>query len=104
MDENELINNYLCLQNEFSKLVADQYKASLIHNYFFAGEKLIKLNKDRMMGSGVILSIADLNGKLIVEPIMIKDGLSKESINSLLDDFQYSYNKATEFLPIEKRL
>lgn len=82
----------------------DQYKASLIHTYHFAGSELLKCNQQKFLGSGVIIEIRSLSGKTIMSPVMIKDGLSNGTINSLLDDMERSYNSAIEFKPVVKRL
>ena len=82
----------------------DQYKASLIHVYHFAGNELLKCNNDRFMGSGLIVEIKSLKGDTVVMPFMVKDGLSNTTINSLLDDMQRSFNSSIEFKPVEKRL
>ena len=82
----------------------DQYKASLIHTYHFAGNELLKCGNDRYMASGLIVEIKNLSGKAVVMPFMVKDGLSNETINALLDDMQRSFNSSVEFKPVEKRL
>lgn len=82
----------------------DQYKASLIHTYHFAGNELLKCGSDRYMASGLIVEIKNLSGKTVVIPFMVKDGLSNNTINALLDDMQRSFNSAVEFKPVEKRL
>ena len=82
----------------------DQYKASLIHTYHFAGNELLKCGNDRYMASGLIVEIKSLSGKAVVMPFMVKDGLSNETINALLDDMQRSFNSSVEFKPVEKRL
>lgn len=81
----------------------NEYKSSMAHVYHFAGNELIKLGRDRCMGSGVIIEMRALNGETVVQPFLLKDGLSDSSINSLLDDMEYSFNLATEFKPITKR-
>ena len=82
----------------------DQYKASLIHTYHFAGNELLKCNSDRFMGSGLIVEIKKLSGEHMVMPFMVKDGLSNQTINSLLDDMQRSFDNSIQFKPVEKRL
>lgn len=82
----------------------DQYKASLIHTYHFAGAELLKCGNDRFMGSGLIVQIKSLTGKELVTPFMIKNGLSNTTINGLLDDMQRTFDDATEFKPQQKRL
>ncbi|QCQ61896.1 hypothetical protein Barba19A_gp056 [Rheinheimera phage vB_RspM_Barba19A] len=82
----------------------DQYKASLIHTYHFAGAELLKCNIDRFTGSGLIVTIKSLSGKELVMPFMVKDGLSNTTINTLLDDMQRSFDSGIEFKPVQKRL
>jgi hypothetical protein len=82
----------------------NQYKASLIHTYHFAGSELLKCNQQKFMGSGVIIEMRSLSGKSLMMPVMIKDGLSNNTINSLLDDMQRSFESAIEFQPVAKRL
>lgn len=82
----------------------DQYKASLIHTYHFAGNELLKCGRDRLLGSGLIVEIKNLDGKQRVMPFMIKGGLSVATINSLLDDMQSTFDSAIEFKPVTKRL
>lgn len=104
MDDQELISEVLQLQEKLKSLQVCQFKASLIHSYHFSGAELLKIGRDRMLGSGVILAIYDLSGKFKVRPVMIKDGLSNTSINALLDDMQYSYDNAVAFKPMTDRL
>lgn len=82
----------------------DQYKSGAASTYHFAGAELLKCNKDRFNGSGVIISMKGLSGKELVMPFMIKNGLSNETINALLDDMQKSYDDIIELKPQQKRL
>jgi hypothetical protein len=104
MDENELIREVLVLQKQLKDVSLCKYKSSLIHSYHFSGNELLTCDRERMMGSGVIMALYDLSGKVRVQPVMMKDGLSKEAINALLDDMQYSYDQAIAFKPVSKRL
>lgn len=104
MDEQELTQEVLTLQKMVTDMKICQSKSALIHNYHFAGEELLSCERERMLGSGVILAIYDLSGKIRVSPVMMKDGLSAESVNALLDDVQYSFDSATSFKPTQKRL
>lgn len=104
MEEHELVTLVLTLQNELQNLKVCQHKSALIHTYHFSGNEMLTCNRDRMLGSGVILAIYDLSGKTRVSPVMLKDGLSNETINSLLNDMQYSFDNAVSYKPIEKRL
>lgn len=81
----------------------NEFEASLAHVYHFSGLALINLGRDRRLGSGVIIEIRDVSGKTLVNPTLFKDGLSDSTINSLLDDMEYSFNLATELKPITQR-
>lgn len=104
MSESELIAEIQKLNGMLAKYRPDQYRAALVHNYHFESDHLLKLNRERMSASGVILAVYDLSGAVRVSPILIKDGFSNATINALLDDMQYSYDSATEFKPVTKRL
>ncbi len=51
------------------------------------------------MGSGVVLSLTLVGGKELFEPVMICNGLSKETIAALKADLVRSFNYATEMKP-----
>jgi hypothetical protein len=51
------------------------------------------------MGSGVILSMTFLGGKEVFEPVMIRNGLSKETIEAIKADLVRSFEYATEMKP-----
>ncbi len=104
LEERELISIILKLQKRLIDVTPCEYKSGLVHNYHFASNELLKLSRDRMFGSGLILTITDLKGAPKVKPVMVKDGFSVATINSLLDDMQYSYKSAIEFKPTEQRL
>jgi hypothetical protein len=76
-----------------------ELEAQLAHAYHFASYYLDKTSTDRLMGSGVLIQMHFLGGKEAVLPVVIKDGLSKETINSLKADLLRSYEKAVEFKP-----
>lgn len=104
MEERELITEVLRLQERLRNLKRDEHHASQIHNYHFAGSNLLKLTRQKCMGSGVVLSVCNLAGKSLVDPVTISDGFSDQTINSLLDDLEYTFNLKTELKPIQKRL
>lgn len=105
LSEHELVSEVLKLQVKLSKLKVDEKSASAIHNYHFISNELLKLTKDHYMGSAVIVGgIYSLSGKILVEPFSISDGLSKATINGLLDDIQSTYDQKIEFKPTKKRL
>jgi len=45
---------------------------------------------DKLMGSGCLLEISGIGGKLLIEPIMISDGLSPETIAAIQKDIKRS--------------
>ena len=51
------------------------------------------------MGSGVVLSLTKVGGEEAFEPVMICNGLSKETIAALKADLARSFNYATEMKP-----
>ena len=74
-------------------------KAYQVHELHFASYALDKLSTDLMCGSGVIISITSLSGKPLVEPTVISDGLSLETIAALQADMRRSFEKRTELKP-----
>lgn len=105
LEDHQLIHEILCLQKIIEDRKIEESKCSSIHNYHFASNEIIKLTKDRWLGSALIFGgIYDLKGKLLVKPITIDNGLSNSTINGLLDDLTESYNHKVEFKPTEKRL
>ena len=73
--------------------------ASQVHVYHFADLALNKLSTDNLTGSGVILELTVLGGKTGIEPTLIRDGLSKETIKAIQNDLKRSYDLATMFKP-----
>lgn len=76
-----------------------ELKAQLVHVYHFAKNTIDKAGEKYMAGSGVLLQITALGGREIVLPVMIKDGLSQDTINSIKADLIRSYELATLFKP-----
>ena len=74
-------------------------EAYQVHKLHFASYALDKLSTDRMYGSGVIISITSLSGKPLVDPTVISDGLSPETIAALQADMRRSFEKRTESKP-----
>ena len=74
-------------------------EAYQVHKLHFASYALDKLGTDLMYGSGVIINITSLSGKPIVDPTVISDGLSPETIAALQADMRRSFEKLTEFKP-----
>jgi hypothetical protein len=83
---------YRQLEREVKEL-----KAQLCISYHFAHQTIDKASIDRLLGSGVLLELTGIGGKEIISPVMILNGLSKETIEALKADFKRSYDYATEF-------
>lgn len=74
-------------------------EAQLAHVYHFASANLHKASTEHLMGSGVIITLTVLGGRVICDPVMIRNGLSMETVNALRADMVRSYEDATEFKP-----
>lgn len=51
------------------------------------------------MGSGVLLELTFIGGKEAISPVVIKDGLSAETIAAIKADIRRSYELAVAFKP-----
>lgn len=76
-----------------------ELRASSNWQYHQASIEIQKLVQSKFMGSGVIVEIRALGGKTLVEPVMLKDGLTQEFINLFLEHLVYSYELSTQFKP-----
>lgn len=74
-------------------------EAQLASTYFFADASLEKAGQKYFMASGVVLQLTALNGKEIIIPVMIKNGLSDETIAAIRADLARSFIEATGFVP-----
>lgn len=86
------------------KLTRKQLKQKLIesngqqaHTYHFASKCLVKTSTNHLMASGVLLQLTFLGGAPAIEPVVIRDGLSAETIQALKADLKRSYALATTF-------
>lgn len=75
-------------------------EAAQIHSHHFASVRMDKLVTDKMMGSGVIMSFTTLGGGTTIGPVMIYNGLSKETIEAIKADLVRSYKYAIELKPL----
>ena len=73
--------------------------AGQTHVYHFADAQLAKASTAHLAGSGVILTLTVLGGREICEPVLIRDGLSDQTIVALKADMVRSYVNATAFKP-----
>lgn len=76
-----------------------ELESQLIHVYHFATMNLDRVSTDRLLGSGVILQLSFIGGKEAFSPVMIRNGLSPETITALKADLIRSYEDATVFKP-----
>ena len=85
-------------RQELERKIAE-LEAQLVHRLGFGMQTIDKASSERLKGSGVILSLTFLGGKEVMEPVMIRDGLSPETIDALKADIVRSYEIATLFKP-----
>lgn len=76
-----------------------ELEADLIHVYHFADAYLSAIKEHSYTGSAVLLQISAIGGKEIIPPVMIKDGLSAETIAAIRRDLVRSYEAKVEFRP-----
>lgn len=74
-----------------------ELKAQLASQYHFAHESINKCSVNHLTGSGVLLQLSSLGGNELVNPIVIRDGLSVETITAIKNDLKRSYDLATAF-------
>lgn len=74
-------------------------EAAQVHHYHFASATVGKASMDYLKGSGVIITLTVLGGREIFDPVMIRNGLSNETIEGLKADFIRSYEYAIELKP-----
>ena len=82
------------LERQLGEAVAGQ-----AHVYSFASQTIDKASTDHLMASGVVITLTVLGGREIFSPVLIRDGLSKETIAALKADFARSYGNAVSFKP-----
>ena len=73
--------------------------ASQAHVYHFASAALNKASTDHLMASGVIVTMTVLGGRELFSPVLIRDGLSSETIAALKADMARSFDLATAIRP-----
>jgi hypothetical protein len=81
------------LQREVKELTAQ-----LAATYHFASAQLPKAG-DALMASGALLQLHALGGRELICPVVIRDGLSADTIAALQRDIARSYDLAVMFKP-----
>lgn len=74
-----------------------ELEAQMASVYHFADAELHKAQS--LMGSGVLIQMHALGGRELIKPVVIRDGLSPETIAALRNDLIRSYELATLFKP-----
>jgi len=74
-------------------------EAAQAHVYHFAIPELRKCTEERLMGSGVVMTLTHLGGRQVFKPVLFRDGLSQATIDALAADMERSYELATRFTP-----
>lgn len=71
-------------------------KSSTVLAHVHASSYIGKCSTDKMMGSGVLLQLTGIGGKDLINPILIRDGLSEETIEAIKKDIKRSYDLNVE--------
>jgi hypothetical protein len=74
-----------------------ELNAQMIHVCHFASATIDKT--ENLKGSGVLLQLTFLGGKEAIPPIVIRDGLSRETINAIKQDIKRTYEAGIVFKP-----
>ena len=75
-----------------------ELEAQLAHQYHFADVALHKAGA-ALQGSGLLLQMHALGGREVVPPVVIRGGLSDDTLAALRRDIVRSYTEAVEFKP-----
>lgn len=75
-----------------------ELEAQLASTYYFASATLHKAGED-LMASGALVQIHALGGRPLICPVVIRDGLSDDTIEALQRDIARSYEAAVAFKP-----
>jgi len=67
-------------------------QASTVLSHVFATTDIEKCSEEKLTGSGVVLQLSGIGGKDIINPILIRDGLSNETIEAIKKDLKRSHN------------
>jgi hypothetical protein len=70
-------------------------ESQLTSRLYWAGREIDSCSTDKLLGSGVVMQLTFLGGKDAMEPVCIRDGLSRETIDAIKADLKRSYDLAT---------
>lgn len=68
-----------------------ELESQLANRYSLAQQEIDKALMAKIMGSGVLLQLSFIGGKEVINPVMIKDGLSLGTIAAIKEDLSRSY-------------
>lgn len=95
-------NAYNDLLTENAKLVNElrMYKATSNANLWSALKDARNLANKDFKASAVIINITAINGKQLIGDVAIKDGLSRDTIISLIKDIERTMEDTKDFLKL----
>jgi hypothetical protein len=76
-----------------------ELKGQLAHAYTYASHEVAKASTKHLMASGVLVQLSALGGREIIQPVVIRDGLSDDTIEALKRDLARSFDIATAAKP-----
>lgn len=74
-----------------------ELNAQLAFVYASVYREIDKASVDKMMASGVLLQLTALGGRELISPVVIRDGLSNETIEAIKKDLKRSYDLAVMY-------
>lgn len=94
----------LALQNQIATLERKLFeaRAQYASTMGAAFDAIPKAASD-FMASGVILEITAIGGKVVIPPVMIRDGLSNATVTAIQNDLRRSFELATMVNPAMAR-
>lgn len=71
--------------------------AQMFHAAFFAHSELTSMSKMNFTASAVIITITNLSGKVLMQPVAVRDGLSLDTVKALQADIKRSQKGLKDF-------
>lgn len=68
--------------------------ASTVLAHKFAHDTIKKCSTDSLMGSGVVIQLTGIGGKELMPTVLVRDGLSNETIEAIKRDIKRSSDLA----------
>ncbi len=92
------------MKTKSPRLTRAQLKRKLIealaeqpHVYHYANNVIDKASVDNLTASGLILTLTALGGEELITPVLIRNGLSVETIKAIKSDLKRSYDLAVMY-------